>query len=198
MGRVPIRFFAKEEVRIANYHDRSRPERRFDPINEHIRYPEVLVIGPQGESLGRMSSYDANRLAASYGLDLFCVAPQANPPVCKILNYGKYRFEQQKQKRESKKNQHIVETKQVQLHISIGQHDMETKARHARGFLEDGNKVQVCVILKGREMAHKEIGEEVSQRFVSMLSDIAGAEKPAAWEGKWYNVILSTKAKKNQ
>ena len=98
----------------------------------------------------------------------------------------------------SKKNQHIVETKQVQLHISIGQHDMETKARHARGFLEDGNKVQVCVILKGREMAHKEIGEEVSKRFCDILADIAGPEKPAAWEGKWYNVVLSTKAKKKE
>ena len=140
---------------IAYFNDRSRPERRFDPINEKIRYPEVLVIGPNGESLGRMSSQEANKVAASYDLDLFCVAPNANPPVCKILNYGKYRYEQQKQSRISKKNQHIVETKQVQLHVNIGQHDLETKARHAKGFLEDGNKVQDCVVLKGREMAHK-------------------------------------------
>ena len=145
-----------------------------------------------------MSSHDANRLAASYGLDLFCVAPQANPPVCKILNFGKYRFEQQKQKRQSKKNQHIVETKQVQLHISIGQHDLETKSRHARKFLEEGDKVQVCVILKGREMAHKEIGEEVSNRFLETLADIAGPEKPASWEGKWFSCVLSTKAKKKE
>ena len=123
---------------IAYFNDRSRPERRFDPINEKIRYPEVLVIGPNGESLGRMSSQEANKVAASYDLDLFCVAPNANPPVCKILNYGKYRYEQQKQSRISKKNQHIVETKQVQLHVNIGQHDLETKARHAKGFLEDG------------------------------------------------------------
>ncbi len=165
---------------IAYFNDRSRPERRFDPINEKIRYPEVLVIGPNGESLGRM----------------FCVAPNANPPVCKILNYGKYRYEQQKQSRISKKNQHIVETKQVQLHVNIGQHDLETKARHAKGFLEDGNKVQVCVVLKGREMAHKEIGEELMKRFCDLLVDVSNTEKAPYWEGKWYDCILAPKAKK--
>ena len=164
---------------IAYFNDRSRPERRFDPINEKIRYPEVLVIGPNGESLGRMSSQEANKVAASYDLDLFCVAPNANPPVCKILNYGKYRYEQQKQSRISKKNQHIVETKQVQLHVNIGQHDLETKARHAKGFLEDGNKVQVCVVLKGREMAHKEIGNELLDKVISLLGeDIVVEGKP--------------------
>ena len=181
---------------IAYFNDRSRPERRFDPINEKIRYPEVLVIGPNGESLGRMSSKEANKVAASYDLDLFCVAPNANPPVCKILNYGKYRYEQQKQSRISKKNQHIVETKQVQLHVNIGQHDLETKARHAKGFLEDGNKVQVCVVLKGREMAHKEIGEELMKRFCDLLVDVSNTEKAPYWEGKWYDCILAPKAKK--
>ncbi|MBR3266940.1 MAG: translation initiation factor IF-3, partial [Bacilli bacterium] len=118
-----------------NPNDRRRPEKRFDPINEHIRYPEVLVIGPNGEQLGVMSSQNANKLAMSYDLDLFCVAPNAKPPVCKILNYGKYRFEQQKQQKASKKNQKTTETKEVQLTPVIGQHDLETKARKAREFI---------------------------------------------------------------
>ena len=189
-------FIDKEDSTIAYFKDRSRPEKRFDPINEHIRYPEVLVIGPNGESLGKMSSQEANRLAMSYDLDLYCVAPNANPPVCKILNYGKFRFEQQKQAKANKRNQHVVETKQVQLHLNIGQHDLETKARHAREFIEDGNKVQVCVVLKGREMAHKELGEDLLNKFVDILSDIASSDKPAAWPGKWYSVVVAPKAKK--
>jgi translation initiation factor IF-3 len=123
----------------------------------------VLVIGPNGEQLGKMPSRQANELAASYNLDLFCVAPNANPPVCKILNYGKYRFEQQKQERISKRNQHVAETKQIQLHPNIGIHDLETKAHHAHDFLEEGDKVQVSVVFKGREMAHQEIGEDVDE-----------------------------------
>jgi translation initiation factor IF-3 len=143
-----------------------------------------------------MSSRAANDLAAHYNLDLFCVAPNANPPVCKILNYGKYRFEQQKQERVSKKNQRVVETKQVQLHVNIGEHDLMTKARHAHEFLEDGDKVQVCVVFKGREMSHTEIGEELMKKFMDLMSDVATVEKAPYWEGKWYDAVLAAKAKK--
>lgn len=143
-----------------------------------------------------MSSRRANELAASYNLDLYCVAPNANPPVCKILNFGKLRFEKQKQERMAKKNQHVVETKQIQLHVNIGQHDIATKAKHANEFLEDGNKVQVCVILKGREMSHKEIGEDLLNKFLELVKDNANVEKAPSWEGKWYSCIVAPKSKK--
>ncbi len=194
---MPRYFVFKEEKTIAysNPRDRRRPEKRFDPINEHVRYPEVLVIGPNGEQLGRMSSGAANQLAASYDLDLYCVAPNAQPPVCKILNYGKLRYEQQKQQKISRKNQHVTELKQIQLTPQIGQHDLETKARKGRKFLEEGNKVQVCVVFRGRQLSHKEVGEEVMKRFVAILEDIATVDKAPYWEGKWYNSILAPKKK---
>lgn len=186
----------KEDTNIAYYQQNRRPEKRVDPINEHIRYPEVLVIGPNGEQLGKMSSRAANELAIKYGLDLYCVAPNANPPVCKILNYGKFRFEKQKAAKEARKNQKSTELKQVQLTPQIGQHDLDTKARHARGFIEDGNKVEVCVIFRGRQMTHKEVGEEVMKTFVGQLADISGVDKPPFWEGKWYKCILAPLKKK--
>ncbi len=193
-------FYLLEDKTIAyiNPNDRRRPQKRFDPINEHIRYPEVMVIGPDGENLGKMSSRRANELAASYNLDLFCVAPQANPPVCKILNYGKFRFEKQKAERQQRKNSKSAELKEVQLHISIGEHDLKTKAKHAKEFLADGDKVNIRVVLKGREMAHKELGEELMVRFVNLLSEEAEVkvDRPASWEGKCYSSIVSSKAKK--
>lgn len=200
---LPALFDEKEETFIPNYNnpnDRRRPQKRLDPINEYIRYPEVMVIGPDGENLGRMSSRAANELAMSYNLDLFCVAPQAQPPVCKILNYGKYRFEKQKAERNQKKNSKAATLKEVQLHISIGNHDLLTKAKHAKGFLADGDKVNIRVVLKGREMAHKEIGEELLQRFISVLSEDnanpVSIEKAPSWEGKCYSAIVTSKSKK--
>nr|MCR5491330.1 translation initiation factor IF-3 [Bacilli bacterium] len=186
---------------IANFNpnDRRRPQKRFDPINEYIRYPEVMVIGPDGDNLGKMSSRAANELAASYNLDLFCVAPNANPPVCKILNYGKYRFEKQKSERAQKRNSKAAQLKEIQLHISIGEHDMATKAKHARGFLADGDKVNVRVVLKGREMAHKDLGEELLKKFIALLTDEENpinTEKAPSWEGKCYSSIVARKTKK--
>jgi translation initiation factor IF-3 len=154
------------------------------------------VIGPNGEQLGKMTSRAANDLAIHYNLDLYCVAPTAVPPVCKILNYGKFRFEQQKQERLSRKNQHASELKQVQLTPQIGQHDLETKARHAREFIEDGDKVQVCVVFRGRQLSHKEVGEDVMKRFIDLLADVAIIDKTPYWEEKWYDAILAPKAKK--
>ena len=181
-----------------NPNDRRRPQKRFDPINENIRYPEVMVIGPDGDNLGKMSSRAANELAMSYNLDLFCVAPQAQPPVCKILNYGKFRFEKQKAERSQKKNSKAASLKEVQLHISIGAHDLQTKAKHAKGFLADGDKVNIRVVLKGREMAHKEIGEELLAKFMGILSEEnpIGVEKQPSWEGKCYSAIVTSKSKK--
>ncbi|MDD6917998.1 MAG: translation initiation factor IF-3 [Candidatus Enteromonas sp.] len=186
--KATIRYFSKQE---------RRPQKRFDPINEHVRYPVVMVIGPEGQNLGRMSSREANALAATYNLDLFCVAPNANPPVCKILNYGKYRFEQQKKDRELKKNSKQAELKEVQLHISIGEHDIQTKAKKAKEFIEDGDKVNIRVILKGREMAHKDLGEALLNKFVAILQENGEIQfaKPAFWEGKCFSAIVAKKKK---
>lgn len=156
----------------------------------------MLVIGPEGQQLGKMSSRAANELAMKYGLDLYCVAPQGKPPVCKILNYGKFKFEKQKAAKEARKNQKSTELKQVQLTPQIGMHDLDTKARHAKGFIEDGNKVEVCVIFRGRQMAHKGLGEEVMKTFCDQLADISGVDKPPFWEGKWYKCIIAPLKKK--
>ncbi len=142
-----------------------------------------------------MSSRAAYSLAQTYNLDLFCIAPQANPPVCKILDYGKYRFEKQKQERAAKRANKGYEMRQIQLSPSIGQHDIETKARKARELIEEGAKVQVCVVFRGRQMSHKEIGEAVLARFLEELSDVSQVDKPAFWEGKWLKTILGPKKK---
>lgn len=167
-----------------------------DLVNEKIRFPEVLVIGPDGESLGKMSRIDAYRKAESYELDLLCVAPQANPPVCKIINYGKYRFDTQKKAKEAKKNQKIIELKEIQLTPQIGQHDIETKVKAAIKFLEDGNKVKVGVRFKGRQMAHPEVGNETLNKFLEYVTDYATIEKKPVLDGRWLTCVLSSKVKK--
>jgi translation initiation factor IF-3 len=166
-----------------------------DLVNEWIRFPEVLLIGPKGEQLGVMSSREAQLKANEYELDLLCVAPQAQPPVCKIINYSKWRFEQQKKAREARKNQHVVDTKEVQLSPQIGVHDMETKIRGAIKFLNEGNKVKVGVRFRGRQMAHIEVGQAVLDKFIELVSEYAVIEKPAAMEGRWLIAILAAKKK---
>ncbi len=166
-----------------------------DLVNENVRFPQVLLIGPNGEQLGTMSSREAQFKANQYEMDLLCVAPSATIPVCKIVNYGKYRFEQQKRMKEAKKKQHIIEVKEVQLTPQIGLHDMETKAKNARKFLEEGNKVKVGVRFRGRQMTHLEVGEEAMNKFIQLVSDICIIEKPAAMEGRWMIAILAPKKK---
>lgn len=145
-----------------------------------------------------MSSRRANEIAMSYDLDLFCVAPNANPPVCKILNYGKYRFEQDKAEKENRKKSKAQELKEIQLHISIGEHDLQTKAKKGREFLQGGDKINIRVILKGREMAHKEIGEELMVRFANALTsgeaplELTYVKQPS-WDGKCYSAIVVSK-----
>ena len=142
-----------------------------DLVNENVRFPEVLLIGPNGEQLGTMSSREAQFKANEYDLDLLCVAPAAKPPVCKIINYSKYRFEQQKKAKEAKKKQHTVEIKEVQLTPQIG------------------------VRFRGRQMTHIEVGQEVMDKFIALLSDYANIEKPSAMEGRWMYAILAPKKK---
>ena len=145
-----------------------------------------------------MSSKEAYNIAVQHDLDLLCVAPNANPPVCKIINYGKYRFEQQKKARESKKKQHVIELKEVQLTPQIGDHDLETKSKAARKFLLDGNKVKVGVRFRGRQMTHIEVGEEVINKFIASLEDISSVEKKPSMDGKWLTGIISPKSKKQE
>lgn len=178
--------------------DKSSKKDRYngDIVNERIRFPEVLVIGPNGESLGKMSKFEAYKKAEEYDLDLLCVAPQGKPPVCKIINYGKYRFEAQKKAKEAKKNQKIIEIKEVQLSPQIGQHDIETKVKAAIKFLEDGNKVKVGVRFKGRQMSHPEVGDEVLNKFLEYVKDYAVIEKKPVLDGRWLTCVLSSKIKK--
>ena len=174
----------------------NKPDRNNgDLVNDQVRFPEVLLIGPNGEQLGKMSSREAQFKANDYDMDLLCVAPNAQPPVCKIVNYGKYRYEQQKRAKEAKKNQKIVEIKEVRLTPQIGLNDMKTKAKAAIGFLEDGNKVKVSLKYKGRQMTHLDVGEETMNNFVSLVCDYAVVEKEAAMEGRFLNLTLAPKKK---
>lgn len=156
----------------------------------------MLVIGPEGQSLGVLTREAALQAAERFNLDLLCVAPNANPPVCKILNYGKHRFDQQKKLKEAKKNQHIIEIKEVQLTPQIGEHDIEVKLKAARRFLESGNKVKVALRYRGRQMARQEGGIETMNRFITLVEDIATIEKKPSLEGRLLIAILASKVKK--
>ncbi len=188
----------KEETIIYyNNQSRKRPEKKVDPINENIRANTVLVIGPDGDQLGVMSRNDAIRLANNqYNLDLFCVAPQANPPVCKILNYGKYRFELQKKAKEQKKAQKVVELKEIRMSPVIDTHDLETKASAANKFLIAGNKVKVSIKFRGRQMSHIEVGEQVMNDFIALVAENGIVEKQPFMDGRFLNAILASKVKK--
>ncbi len=191
-------FISKEEEFIYDPNAGKKPikdNKDLPLVNEQVRFPQVRLIGPNGEQLGIMSSREAQFKATSYDLDLLCVSPKSEPPVCKILNYSKYRFEQQKKAKEAKKNQHQTETKEIQLTPQIGLHDMETKARAVLGFLKDGNKVKVGVRYRGRQMSHVEVGEETLNKFISLLEDKAIIEKQPAMEGKWLIAIIAPSRK---
>ena len=156
----------------------------------------LWVPGTDHASIATEAKVVKRNIAVEQELDLLCVAPNANPPVCKILNYGKYRFEQQKKAKENKKKQHVVEVKEIQLTPQIGGHDLETKAKAARRFLEDGNKVKVGVRFRGRQMTHIEVGEEVMNRFIALLEDVCIIEKAPSMDGKWLNGIIAPRKDK--
>lgn len=162
-------------------------------INEEIRDKEIRVIGAEGEQLGIMSSKDALRLATEKNLDLVEIAPKAVPPVCRIMDYGKYRFEQAKKEKESRKNQKVIEVKEIRLSLNIDTHDFETKLNHAKKFLTAGNKVKVSIRFRGREMAHPELGEVIVKKFAESCSDVANVDKLPKLEGKSMVMFLSAK-----
>ncbi len=163
------------------------------PINEQIRAREVQVIDDLGEKRGVMSLNEALDLAYDKKLDLVLVAPNSEPPVCKIMNYGKYKFEQAKKEKEAKKKQKTFELKEIRITPNIEQHDFEFKVRNARKFLEDGNKVKITVRFRGRELNYVKLGEANLNRFIDTLSDIATPEKKAVLEGKNMFIILAKK-----
>lgn len=162
-------------------------------INGQIRDREVRVIGTEGEQLGVMSSREALRLAEEAELDLIKIAPKAQPPVCKIMDYGKFRYEQQKREKEAKKKQHIVETKEIRLSPNVEANDLKTKANNARKFLEKGDKVKVTLRFRGREMAHISSNAHVLDDFASLLEDIAQVSKAAKLEGRNMTMFLEKK-----
>ncbi len=167
-----------------------------DLVNEKIRFSEFLLIDENGEQLGIKPRIEALNIARSRNLDLLCVAPNAKPPVCKILNYGKYLFEQQKKAKEIKKNQKVVELKEVQLSSNIGEHDFNTKLKAAHKFLNSGNKVKITIRFRGRQMAFIDKGEEVVNRFIDQCSEISNIEKEPTLDGRTLMAIIAPKAQK--
>ncbi|MBQ2903483.1 MAG: translation initiation factor IF-3 [Clostridia bacterium] len=165
-------------------------------INEEIRDKEIRVISNDGEQLGIMSAAEALKLAESKNLDLVKIAPAAKPPVCKIMDYGKFRFEKAKKEKEAKKNQKIIEIKEIRLSLNIDTHDFDTKINHARKFIAQGNKVKVSIRFRGREMAHSDLGLATMQRCAEALIDCASIEKPAKLEGRQMLMFLAPKSSK--
>ena len=162
-------------------------------INEKIRDKEVRLVGEDGEQLGIMSAKDALKLAEEKELDLVKIAPTANPPVCKIIDYGKYKYEQARRDKEAKKKQKTVEIKEVVLSPNIDIHDFNTKANHAKKFLLKGNKVKVTLRFRGREMAHVHSSKHILDDFYALMEDISTIEKPAKLEGRNMTMILTEK-----
>ena len=164
--------------------------------NEDIRFKEVRVIDSDGSQLGILPIAKAIETAYAKDLDLVNISPNATPPVCKIMDYGKYRFEQAKREKEAKKNQKIVEVKEIRLGLSIDTHDFETKGNQAIKFLGAGNKVKVSIRFRGREMGHPEIGSDNMQRFAEYCSQAGSIERPAKMEGRNMLMFLAPKTGK--
>ena len=162
-------------------------------INGQIRDKEVRVIGTNGEQLGVMSAREAQKLADEAELDLIKIAPKAQPPVCKIMDYGKFRYEQQKREKEAKKKQHVVETKEIRLSPNVELNDLKTKANNARKFITKGDKVKVTLRFRGREMDHVSSSAHVLDDFAEMLEDIAQVSKAAKLEGRNMTMFLEKK-----
>ena len=162
-------------------------------INEQIRDREIRLIGEDGEQLGIMSARDAMKLAREANLDLVKIAPTAKPPVCKIIDYGKYRYEQARKEKEARKKQKTIEVKEVRLSPNIDTNDLNTKVNQARKFVSSGNKVKVAVRFRGRELAHTAVGKTILEDIAQKLSDIAVIDKPAKLEGKSMVMFLVEK-----
>ena len=162
-------------------------------INEQIRDREIRLIGEDGELLGIMSAREAMKIAQEAELDLVKIAPAAKPPVCKIIDYGKYKYEQARKEKEAKKKQKTVEVKEVRLSPNIDTNDLNTKINNAKKFISKGNKVKVTLRFRGREMAHVQQSKHILDDFAETLADVAVVEKPAKMEGRAMSMVLAEK-----
>ena len=173
------------------------PDSRATPINERtrvnqqIRISPVRVVDPQGEQIGILPIERALEIAEEQGLDLVEVAPLARPPVCRIMDYGKFRYEEQRKAREARKKQHQVQLKEVKMRPGIEDHDFDFKLRHARRFLEEGNKVKITMMFRGRQMAHPELGREVLDRVVTEVADVGKVESNPTMEARSMTMVLA-------
>jgi len=172
-----------------NYNKRPNPNRH--QINRQIRDREVRVIDADGSQLGIMNSYKANELAEEKGLDLVKISPNSVPPVCKIMDYGKFKFEQVKKEKEAKKNQKIIDMKEMRLSMNIDDNDLNTKANQSKKFLENGDKVKVSLKMRGRQNAHSKLGIDVMNSFYDILKDMCVMEKNPTLDGKNILMILA-------
>ena len=166
-------------------------------INEEIRDKEVRLISESGEQLGVMSSLEALRIAEEKNLDLVKISPNAVPPVCKLMDYGKFRFEQTKREKEARKNQRVVEVKEIRMSPSIDVNDFNVKLRNAQKFLSEGNRCKVTVRFRGREMAHTDIGQDLLVKFADECKDVAVLDKAPKLEGRHMSIFLSPKSAKD-
>lgn len=162
-------------------------------INEEITAAQIRVVDSESNQLGIMTPKEALHIAEQRGMDLVLIAPLATPPVCRIMDYGKFRFEQQKRAKDQRKNQKVVELKEIWLSLNIGEHDFNTKVGHAVRFLQGGDKVKASIRFRGREMAHAALGNVTMDKFAAALTEIATVEKPSKLEGRSMTMILAPK-----
>lgn len=179
-------------MRSGGRFDRRRPEQGLR-INHRIRVPEIRVIADEGEQLGVMPTHEALRLAEERGLDLVEISPRAFPPVCRIMDYGKYKYEEAKKKQQARKRASTVETKEIKFRPKTEEHDMAFKVKHVRRFLEGGNKVRLAVVFRGREITHPQTGMNVLNRVVEMCNDIATVEATPNMEGRRMIMVIAPK-----
>jgi translation initiation factor IF-3 len=165
-------------------------------VNRMITARELRVIGPEGEQLGILEKHNAIAAAEDLGLDLVEVAPNADPPVCRIMDYGKYKYEQSKKAQQAKKNQKVIHIKEIKIRPKTDMHDLETKAKHARRFLGEGNKLKITVRFRGREIVHIDRGKMVLDKLMELLDDVSVVEAPAKMEGRNLVMILAPEAGK--
>ena len=178
---------------VATISIQKQPEVR---VNERIRVPQVRVIGDDGEQVGVLPVREALSLAQSKGLDLVEVSPTARPPVCRIMDYGKFKYEQNRRARKAKKNQHQMQLKEIKIRPKIEDHDFAFKLTHARQFLEARDKVKITLMFRGREMAHQEIGYRLVQKLIAELADVSTVESSPRSEGRFLTAVLMPKAPK--
>lgn len=167
-------------------------------VNREIRAPKVRLISQTGEQVGIVTLQEAIKMAEDVGLDLVEIVPGSSPPVCKIINYGKFRYDQTKREKESKKGRQQIKVKEIKFKPNIDAHDLETKMRHARDFISKGNKVKITCTFRGREMAHPEFGEELLKKVCEDLEDIATSEAPSKMLGRTLTIVLAPGGKKKK